>query len=337
MADDDVNPQQTAMAQFALFQQFQNMQQGKMPGSFPQPQVAPPSADEEEEEDEFGIIKPATLRPKVVDQTGFQVSKDKIGPLDRLFLKRDTTEALGGIPSGCTTVLSGGPGSGKSRCGMEAVIMVASRGVKVGAIFAEEGYYDDSDSGREDLMSRIGRMGMELLGMDYPTFKKEVENNMVVFNPTYDIGLSWEDFTKAYNALIEKYGCKFMLIDSINALDPSARNLKQNLAGLKTYNHKHGVTCLIIGQVGSGGGVQGGDPLIHESDAHVHIEKVNLTTKAQQADWGVDAKQSIQVVRSLKSVTTTIYPYPGRCEVDDEGFFRFTSDGTQAHVLPTAE
>jgi len=336
--------QQAAMMAAMLQQQGGNM--GMFPqqqaGAFPQEAAAEVMKEEVVKEDEFGIIKPATLRETIVVQTGFEVTKDHIGPLDRLFLKRDDpSKSIGGIPSGSTTLLSGGPGTGKSRSGMEAIIIAASRDVRVGYICAEEGYFDAEGSGREDLMSRVGRMGTELLGMTYPEFKKKVEVNMVVLNPTYDLGLNWDDFTKAYNALITRYDCKFIVLDSINALDTSEkqRNLKINLAGLKTFNHKHGVTCLIIGQVDPKGIVRGGFPVVHEVDAHVHIHDVNLTQKGQQADWNVDAKMTIQVIEAMKSVTTPVYPYPGRCHVDEDGLLRFLPGDMQFRdfVLPEAE
>ncbi|NIR42671.1 MAG: hypothetical protein GWM93_07440, partial [Gemmatimonadetes bacterium] len=53
-----------------------------------------------------------------------------------------------------------------------------------------------------------------------------------------------DDFIARYRYLVEKAEIGFVVIDSLNMLDPSrSQKTADNLAALKTYNHENGVTC----------------------------------------------------------------------------------------------
>lgn len=264
---------------------------------------------EEVEEDGLAenLIYPAQIKPLLRDQESLPAQE----LFDILCLKADMKTALGGLPKGCTIAFAGPPGKGKSRTCIEAMARLADSGVRVGYIVAEEGFRDPV-SGRDDLCSRMTKIGMAALGMNEKTFQKNVLKNVVVLEATYHRGLSWDEFIVRYRTLIEREKVEVTIIDSVNTLDPTKRRTADNLAALKTYNHAHGVTCVTVGQIKDTGEPQGGEALMHTADVVWLIEEMSLTSKEQAEFWGGSYREKIDVIRNIKSVTTPTFPYPIR-------------------------
>jgi len=237
--------------------------------------------------------------------------------LDKLCLTEDGKNALGGVPKGSTITLTGPPGGGKTRSALESLIRVAATGTKCVLVVAEEGFVDD-DSGRDDLRSRIIKLGMKVLDVDEDGFKEKVEANYAVINAQYHRGQTWADFIGAYRYLVEKDGIKFAVIDSITTLDPTNRKTIDNLSALKTYNHGHGVTCLVIGQVKDTGQPAGGKPLQHTSDVVFHIDTISMGSKEIAAKWDANYRDNLTVIRVLKSNTTPIFSHPVRIHLGSD-------------------
>jgi hypothetical protein len=112
---------------------------------------------------------------------------------------------------------------------------------------------------------------------------------------------------------------RFVVVDSLNTLDPSHARTSENLAVLKTYNHEHGVTCVTIGQIKDTGEPVGGEALMHTADAVLLIDEMSLGSKAMAEFWGGEYRQKITVLRARKCVTTPIFPHPVRIDMDEHG------------------
>jgi hypothetical protein len=102
------------------------------------------------------------------------------------------------------------------------------------------------------------------------------------------------------------------VIDSLNMLDPQKNRTADNLSALKTYNHAHGVTCLCIGQIRDTGMPVGGEALMHTADAVYLVEEMSLGSKEIAEFWGGKYRDTIDVIRAVKSVTTPVFPHPVR-------------------------
>ena len=100
--------------------------------------------------------------------------------LDRLCLTEDGSRSLGGIPRGCTIAFAGPPGKGKTRSALAILCRVAAAGEKVGLVVAEEGFHDESGGGRDDLLSRLVKIGMAATKLDEATFRTEVLERIFV-------------------------------------------------------------------------------------------------------------------------------------------------------------
>ena len=128
----------------------------------------------------------------------------------------------------------------------------------------------------------------------------------------YHKGNSWDDFVSKYRYLVEQEEISFVVIDSLNMLDPSRNRTADNLSALKTYNHEQGITCLCIGQIRDTGSPVGGEALQHTADVVFLIEEMSLGSKEIAELWGGKYRDKIDVLRSVKSVTTPTFPHPVR-------------------------
>lgn len=298
----------------AMMQMMQMMMQSGMAPSMVDPaavpfagQAAQPDVDKGLDAD---IIRPSFLTNRLRTQQGIPLGS----VLDHLCLTDDRQYALGGIPRGCTMALAGPPGKGKTRTALAALARVAQSGQPVGYVIAEEGFHNDEDSGRDDLCSRLVKIGMAVTKLSEADFTKQVLDRLYVLQSQYHKGHSWDDFVTKYRYLVEKENIKFVVIDSLNMLDPSKNRTADNLSALKTYNHEKGITCLCIGQIRDTGQPVGGEALMHTADAVFLIEEMSLGSKEIAEFWGGKYRDKIDVISAIKSVTTPTLPYPIRID-----------------------
>lgn len=254
------------------------------------------------------IIRPATFTDLLRTQEAVKTGS----VLDRLVLN-EAGEALGGLPKGCTMAFVGPPGKGKTRTALSLLAHAAKEGMKVAFVVAEEGFHNAEESGRDDLCSRLVKIGMAATGIeDVETFRKDVLENFYVLESQYHKGQTWDDFISKYRYLVEKAQIDLVVIDSLNMLDPTKNRTADNLSALKTYNHEQGVTALCIGQVRDTGMPVGGEALMHTADAVFLIEELGLTSKDMAALWGGSYRDKIDIIRAVKSVTTPTFPHKVR-------------------------
>ncbi len=262
------------------------------------------------------IIRPATLEELIREQAPLTTGS----VLDRLCLAADGKHALGGIPKGCTMAFVGPPGKGKTRTALAALARVAASGSKVAFVVAEEGFHNAQGSGRDDLCSRMVKIGMAATGLSEADFRAKALENVYVLESQYHKGQSWDDFIARYRYLVEKAEIDFVVIDSLNMLDPTKHRTADNLSALKTYNHEKGVTCLCIGQIKDTGLPVGGEALMHTADAVFLIEEFSLGSKEIAAQWGGNYRDKIDVISVVKSVTTPTFPHKVRiAQMDGTG------------------
>ena len=267
------------------------------------------------------IIIPKTLERGIVIQEGLDIH-----PLySKLFIKEDNT-LLGGIPKGCTCTLTGPAYSGKTRSALEMIVNAVMNNIKTAYVVAEEGFYDDKESGRNDLFSRFLQIAVSISKLSEKQFRKKYDEKYVVIPNQYHKGKSWDEFIRDYRYAVEELKCEFTIIDSINMLDPSKLNTVDNLNALKTYNHEKGVTCVVIGQVKDTGQPQGGEALFHTSEVALHISKKSMTSKAQAEVWGSTYRDSITVINARSKVCHTLN-FPVKIGFDENGMIR--ADATQ--------
>ncbi len=307
-------------AMMQMMNMMQMMQQGMMTINNVLPNVptgttATPFHDSMTvDEDDYGldaeIVRPALLDDLLKTQEALSVNS----VLDFLCLTEDAENSLGGLPKSCTTVLAGPPGKGKTRSALAALIYAARAGERVVLVVAEEGFHDCEATGRDDLCSRLVKLGMDLTELDEEEFKAEVLENIWIRQSQHHKGQTWDDFIARYRYLVEKEEITFVIIDSLNMLDPAHTRTADHLGALKTYNHERGVTCLCIGQVRDTGAPAGGEALMHTADAVFLIEEMSLGSKDIAAKWGGVYREKIDIIRAVKSVTTPIFPHPVRVE-----------------------
>ncbi len=289
---------------------------GAMPGFDPaampfQPAAAPP-ADADKGLD-AGIVRPATFGSLLREQVALPTGTI----LDRLCLQADGT-SLGGLPKGTTIAFAGPPGKGKTRTALATLARVAASGIRSRFVVAEEGFRDDADSGRDDLCSRLVKIGMAVTGLDEAAFRAGPLENIWVVESQYHKDQSWDDFIARYRYLVEKAGVRFVVVNSLNMLDPSRARTADNLAALKTYNHEHGVTALCIGQIRDTGQPVGGEALMHTADVVFLLEEVGLASKEMAELWGGRYRDRIDTVAAVKSVTTRTLPHAVRVDREAE-------------------
>lgn len=293
----------------AMMQMMQMMMGGGVAPQMIDPAAAPFGAGAAVDDGNKGldseIIRPALLDNLIKEQHAVATGS----VLDVLCLTNDRQNALGGIPKGCTIAMAGPPGKGKTRTALAGLCRVAATGQKVAFIVAEEGFHNSADSGRDDLCSRLVKIGMAATGQSEADFVKQTLSNVYVLESQYHKGQTWDDFVTKYRYLIEKEKIAFVVIDSLNMLDPSRNRTADNLSALKTYNHQQGVTCLCIGQIRDTGDPVGGESLKHTADAVFLIEEFSLGSKEIAEQWGGAYRDRIDVIRAAKSVTTPIFPH----------------------------
>lgn len=328
-------PQMNPMMQ--MMQMMQMMMGGGMLQMAVDPSAMPfaatPPVPDEDAGLDADIIRPATLTDRVKTQQPLSLGS----VLDRLCLTEDGQHALGGVPRGCTMALAGPPGKGKTRTALAGLARVALGGEKVAFVVAEEGFHDSTDSGRDDLCSRMTKIGMAATGLDEKALAKKVLENVYVLESQYHKGQSWDDFIHKYRWLVEREGIRFVVIDSLNMLDPTKNRTADNLSALKTYNHSRGVTALCIGQIRDTGAPVGGEALQHTADAVFLIEEMSLGSKEIAELWGGKYRDVIDVIRAVKSVTTPIVPHPVRVARDAEsGVLQVHPDQPEIYPVPAA-
>lgn len=298
----------------AMMQMMQMMMGGGLAPAVMDPSALPftgsaPVADGDKGLD-ADLIRPALLSNRIKTQQGI-----KLGSLlDSLCLTDDRQRALGGIPKGCTIAFAGPPGKGKTRTALAGLARVAQEGTPVAFVIAEEGFHNDEESGRDDLCSRLVKIGMAATGLDEAAFSKKVLENVYVLQSQYHKGQSWDDFVTKYRYLVEKEKIRFVVIDSLNMLDPTKNRTADNLSALKTYNHEKGITCVCIGQIRDTGMPVGGEALMHTADTVFLIEQMSLGSKEIAEFWGGKYRDTIDVLTAVKSVTTPVLPYPVRTD-----------------------
>jgi KaiC/GvpD/RAD55 family RecA-like ATPase len=259
---------------------------------------------------EAEIIRPATFETLIKTQEAVPLGS----VLDLLCLTEDGQHALGGVPKSCTMALVGPPGKGKTRSALAALAMVAQAGDKVAFVVAEEGFHDEEGSGRDDLCSRMVKIGTEVTGLTEKKFRTTALENVYVLESQYHKGQTWDDFITKYRYLVESQEIRFVVIDSLNMLDPTKHRTADNLSALKTYNHEKGVTCICIGQIRDTGMPVGGEALMHTADAVFLIAEMSLGSKDMAELWGGKYRDKIDIIRAVKSVTTPIFRYPVRID-----------------------
>jgi KaiC/GvpD/RAD55 family RecA-like ATPase len=311
-------PQMPAMApgggnpMMAMFQMMQMMMGGGMPSAMVDPAAmpfaTPPAQTDGDKGLDAEIIRPATLTDLIKTQEAVTLGS----VLDLLCLTEDGKAALGGVPKGCTMALAGPPGKGKTRTALSGLARVALAGTKVALVVAEEGFHDPEGSGRDDLCSRLMKIGMAATGLDEKKFVSKVLENMRVLVAPYHKTQSWDEFVTRYRYLVEKEGIDFVVIDSLNTLDPTKTHTADNLSALKTYNHEKGITCICIGQIRDTGQPVGGEALQHTADAVFLIEEMSLGSKEMAEKWGGSYRDKIDIIQAVKSVTTPVFPHPIR-------------------------
>ncbi len=311
-----------------MMQTMQSMMSaGAMPGQWDSSSPFQ-QAEETVEAVPHDIIIPKTLERGIVAQMGLNVH-----PLySKLFLSEDNS-LLGGIPQGCTCTLTGPAYSGKTRSALEMIINAVMSGIKTAYVVAEEGFYDDKDSGRNDLFSRFLKIAETVSGLSEKQFRKKYDDLYIVIPNQYHKGKSWEEFIRDYRYAVEELECKFTIIDSINMLDPSKLNTVDNLNALKTYNHEKGVTCVVIGQVKDTGVPQGGEALFHTSEVALHISKKSMTSKAQAEIWGSQYRDSVTVINARSKVCHTLN-FSVKISFNESGMIRADSTQPSDHEFP---
>jgi KaiC/GvpD/RAD55 family RecA-like ATPase len=299
----------------AMMQMMQMMMGGGMGAPMIDPSAIPFSGQGAADGDrglDADILRPALLSHRIKTQEAVPLGS----VLDLLCLTEDGKHALGGVPRGCTLALAGPPGKGKTRSALAGLSRVALTGSKVAFVVAEEGFHDQEGSGRDDLCSRMTKIGMAATGLDEAELASRVLSNVFVLESQYHKSNTWDDFVGKYRYLVEKEHIRFVVIDSLNMLDPTKNRTADNLSALKTYNHEKGITCLCIGQIRDTGMPVGGEALMHTADAVFLIEEMSLGSKEQAELWGGKYREKIDVISAVKSVTTPIFPYPVRIARD---------------------
>ena len=313
---------QAGMGGNPMMQMMQMMQMmmggGAAPGMAMDPSAIPFAATSTVSDEDQGldaeIIRPATFENLIKDQEAVPLGS----VLDLLCLNSAGDKALGGVPKGCTMALIGPPGKGKTRTSLAALAKVAQTGTKVAYVVAEEGFHDAEGAGRDDLCSRMVKIGMVATELNEKKFRKQVLDNVFVLESQYHKGQTWDDFITKYRYLIESKEIRFVVIDSLNMLDPTKHRTADNLSALKTYNHEQGVTCVCIGQIRDTGLPVGGEALMHTADAVFFIEEMSLGSKEIAAQWGGKYRDKISIIRAIKSVTTPIFPHPIRVTFSED-------------------
>jgi hypothetical protein len=178
---------------------------------------------------------------------------------------------------------------------------------------------------------------MAVTDLDEEGFVKEVLSNFYVLESQYHKGQTWDDFVTKYRYLVEKASIDFVVIDSLNTLDPTKNRTADNLSALKTYNHEKGITCICIGQIRDTGQPVGGEALQHTADVVFLIEELTLGSKEMASLWGGSYRDRIDIIRAVKSVTSPIFPHPVRIDQEQStGWLVVHPSHPERYALPKA-
>lgn len=327
---------QMANPMMQMAQMMQMMMGGQAAPGMIDPSAVPFSGAQAVEDEDAGLnedfIRPALLNDLVKEQEAVELGS----VLDFLCLTSDSEKALGGVPKGCTIALAGPPGKGKTRSVLAGLARVALSGEKVAFVVAEEGFHDPDGNGRDDLCSRFVKIGMGVTGLSEEDFRSKVLENVFVLESQYHRGQSWDDFVNKYRYLVEQQEIGFVVIDSLNMLDPSRSRTADNLSALKTYNHEQGVTCVCVGQIRDTGAPVGGEALVHTADAVFLIEEMSLGSKEIAELWGGKYRDRIDVIRAVKSVTTPTFQHPVRLARDENhGVLQVHESQPEMYAVPS--
>jgi KaiC/GvpD/RAD55 family RecA-like ATPase len=235
--------------------------------------------------------------------------------LDRLCLTSDRSRSLGGIPKGCTISLVGPAGKGKTRTALCALARIAASGVRSAWVAAEESFHPAQDTGRDDLGSRMLKVGMAATKKSEADFREQVLSQITVLESQDHRGKTWADFVARYRHLVERLQVRFVVIDSLGMLEPSRTRAAELLAALKTYNQQHGVTCLCTGQLRDStlNTVEG----TYTADTVFLLEEMSLGSKEMAEQWGGKYREKIDVLRVVKSATTPTFPHLVRVQQEE--------------------
>lgn len=330
-----MNPMGQMNPMMQMAQMMQMMISGGAATGMMDPSAVPFSVGQPVDDGDAGLkedfVRPALSQDLIKHQEAVPLGSI----LDKLCLSEDASTILGGVPKGCTIAFAGPPGKGKTRSTLAGLARVAQSGEKVAFVVAEEGFHDREGNGRDDLCSRFTKIGMVATGLSEKDFRKKVLENVFVLESQYHRGHTWDDFVSKYRYLVEKESISFVVIDSLNMLDPSRNRTADNLSALKTYNHEKGVTCICIGQIRDTGAPVGGESLVHTADVVFLIEEMSLGSKEIAELWGGAYRDRIDVIRAVKSVTTPIFPHPVRLGRDAEtGVLQVHSAQPDMYKLP---
>ena len=317
-----------------MMQTLQGMLGGIMSGTGQTYASAQPFTPQAPEAVTHEVVLPKTLKRGIVTQEALDIH-----PLyNKLFLDLDG-DLLGGVPKGCTITITGPPYIGKTRSALEMMVRALEGGMRVGYVVAEEGFYDEKDSGRNDLFSRFLELASQVSGLSEKAFRKSYDGSYVIIPNQYHLGKTWADFIRDYRYAVEELGINLMLIDSINMLDPSKLNTVENLNALKTYNHSQGVTAIVIGQIKDTGLPQGGEALFHTSEVAIHFFTRSIGSNAEAEHWGGEPaglrhRSKIELV-SARSKVSKALSFPIRILMDDEsGLVRAHAKQAKDYVFP---
>lgn len=254
-----------------------------------------------------GILRPAEFATLVKQQAALSLGS----VLDHMCLTADGQHALGGIPQGCTMALTGPLGKGKTRTALVGMARAAYRGLRVGLVVSEEKF--QGDNGRDDLCSRLTKLGMAATGLDEAQFRDSVLSNIRVLEIPAHEGVSWDEFLPRYRSLVEDEAAELVVIDSLTLLDPSHSDAAGHLATLRSYNHGQSVTCLCVSQLRD---LEDLESLNHVADAVFVIEPMLLKTKETASLWGGRVDGRIDVIRTVRCLTAPEFPHPIRLQRD---------------------
>jgi KaiC/GvpD/RAD55 family RecA-like ATPase len=280
-----------------------------------------------------GVVRPAKIEKPVRAQEPLPTGT----VLDRLCLDEKGKKALGGIPKGCLCTLAGAPGKGKMRTAIAALAHVVKAGAPSVLVIGDEALADGGSSNREDLVTRLARVGAASTRMSEKDFTAQVLGPLNVLESHWDrADRMWDAFIQRYRFVVEKIGIKFAVIDSVGMLDPTRSATADNLAALKTYNHQHGVTCLLVGQIRESTGLPvGGSGLMHTCDVVFFVEEISLGSKEMAEFWGGNYRDKIDLLTCAKSVTTPVFGFPVRVEKNPErGTISLSEMNPAAHTPP---
>lgn len=294
---------------------------------------SPAAADEAPAE---GIVRPAKIAKPIRSQEPLATGT----VLDRLCLEEDAKSALGGIPKGCLCTLAGAPEKGKMRTALAALATIVKAGVPSVLVVGDESLADGGSSNRDDLATRLARIGGEATATTPKEFATQVLDKLNVLESHWDrADRMWDAFIQRYRFVVEKIGIKFAVIDSVGMLDPGKAATADNLGALKTYNHEHGVTCLIVGQIRESTGLPvGGASLMHTCDVVYFIEEISLGSKEMAEFWGGNYRDKIDLLVCAKSVTTPVFALPVRIEKNPErGTIVLSGMNPAAHTPPEVD